>query len=227
LDRLELPNKMDDPHLSLFECLPSDLLQTLGPYLGNLVRRRSPEKLKLSAYPDHRQSDFSILVGDRYQSDPAWDGWFVAVDGITSVTLGEEEADKLCFDIIAHIPLEEIVRATTGLHILRLEELCVRMHNLTHLELEQVDLSKWFVEPDTCEPHVFKDLLRGLRSITITESRLSGDWTPFMNFLARRAAVGNRISSLTLGCYPRMGDGVAESIMHVVGVFEEWDYDGH
>jgi hypothetical protein len=164
------------------------------------------------------------VVGDGCKSDPAWDGWFVAVDAVTNVTLGEEEADKLCFDIIAHIPLEKIVYTTTSLRVLRLEELCVRMHNLTHLELEQVDLSKWFVEPDTREPHVFKGLLRGLRSITITEPDMSwddDDWTPLTNFLTRRAAVGNPISHLKLECYPRMGEGVAESIRRAVEIFED------
>jgi hypothetical protein len=35
------------------------------------------------------------------------------------VALGEEEADKLCFDIIAHIPQEEVVYLTTTLPVLR------------------------------------------------------------------------------------------------------------
>jgi hypothetical protein len=54
LDRLELPDKMDGLNLSLSECSPSDLLQTLGPYLGNRVRRRSPNGLSLLALPDSR-----------------------------------------------------------------------------------------------------------------------------------------------------------------------------
>jgi hypothetical protein len=75
----------------------------------------------------------------------------VTVDGDMSVTLGEEEADKLCFDIIAHIPLEKVFEVTT-LPILRSEELCVQMCNVTHLHLEEVDLSTWFKEPTLANP---------------------------------------------------------------------------
>jgi hypothetical protein len=217
LNRLELPDKMDYLNLSLSDCSPSDLLQTLGPYLGNHVRRRSPNGLGLLALPD--TDGLLIQVGDVCEGDLTWAQWFVVVDGTTSVTLGEE-ADKLFFDIIAHIPLEKVVEVTS-LPILRSEELCIQMCNVTHLHLEEVDLSTWFVEPDTREPHVFKYLLRGLRVIAITEPRLSGgDWSPLTNFLNRRAAVGNRISSLRLNYCPHMDEGVVESIRRVVEVFE-------
>jgi hypothetical protein len=87
-----------------------------------------------------------------------------------------------------------------------------------------VDLSTLFIEPDIREPHVFRDLLRGLHSITMTTSRLSGgDWSPLTNFLTRRAAVGNRISSLQLACYPRMSGDVFESIRQAGEIFEEWE----
>jgi hypothetical protein len=219
LNRLELPDKMDSLMLILYECSPLDLPQTLGPYLGNLVRRWSPDGSDLSAYPG--LDSFFVQVGDVCEGDLTRVQRSVAVDGVMNVLLGEEEADKLCFDIVAHIPKEKIVKLT-ALPILRSEELCIQMYNVTHLHLEDVDLSTWFVEPDTREPHVFKDLLRGLRSITITESRLSGgDWSPLTNFLIRRAAAGNRISSLWLSCCPRMDESVVESIRRVVEVFED------
>jgi Leucine-rich repeat (LRR) protein len=219
LDRLELPDKMDDLSLSLSECSPSDLPQTLGPYLGNCVRRRSLDRLRLSVDPD--PTDFSILVGDTYDGGSAWENGFMTVDWTTSVTLGKGEVNKLCFDIIAHIPLEKVTEVTTTLPILHSEELCVRMCNLTHLHLEGADLSTWFAEPDIREPHIFKDLLRGLCSITIKEPNLSGgDWGPLTDFLTRRTAVGNRISSLSLSRYPHMGEGVVESIRRAVEVFK-------
>jgi hypothetical protein len=220
LDRLKLPDKMDNLYLFLLGCSPSNLLQTLGPYLGDLVRRRSPGGLRLVVNPG--PSSFSIQVGDVRE-----EGKFVTVDGTTSLILGEEEADKLCFDTITHIPQEEVIDLTTTLPILRSEELCVRMCSLTHLHLKCVDLSAWFAEPDTRKPHVFKDLLRGLRSITITGPILSGDdWSPLTNFLTRRAAIGNRISSLSLRHYPHMGDDVVGSIRNAVEVFESGESGG-
>jgi hypothetical protein len=220
LNYLELPDKMDHLQLSLSECLPSDLPQTLGPYLGNYVRRRSPDRLSLVAHPNTKT--FGIQVKDTCESDLTRKGWFATVKGATSVTLGEEEADKLCFDTIAYLPQEKVVNLSTTLPILRSEELCVRMCSLTHLHLEDVDLSTWFIEPDTREPHAFKDFLRGLRHIAITNPRLSGgDWSPLTNFLTRRAAVGNRISTLRLSGYPPMDKGVIESIRHKVEAFED------
>ena len=146
----------------------------------------------------------------------------MTMGGFKDAIMGEEEADELWFDIIAHIPLEKVLYLKTALPILRLEEICLRMRNLTHLDLEDVDLSTWFVEPNTLEPHVFKDVLHGLRSISISRYRLSGgDWNPLTSFLTRRAAVGNRISSLNLAHYIYMGEDVAESIRRAVDIFED------
>ena len=148
--------------------------------------------------------------------------WFATAEAATSVALKDGEAERLCFDIIVHLPQEEVVYLTTTLPILRSEELCVQMCNLAHLELKQIDLSTWFIKPDIREPRVFKDLLRGLRSISITDPTLTGgDWSPLTNFLTRCVAVGNRISSLRLGHYPRMGKNVVESIRRAVEVFEK------
>ena len=217
---------MDDLHLSLQECSPSDLLQTLGPYLGTRIRRRPPGGLRLSVC--RNRGWFLILVGDYCKDGSTWKD-SLSVDGTMSVVLGEAEADKLCFDIIAHIPQEEVIELTMPLRILRSEELCVNMRNVTHLHLEDLDLSRWFVEPDTRESHIFKDLLPGLRYISITRCRLSGDdWSPLTNFLTHRAAVGNRISTLDLGYYPYMEEGVIESIRRAVDVLEScgngWGY---
>ena len=227
LNRLGLPDKMDNLHLSLSECSSPDLLQTLGPYLGNCVRRRFPDELRFSVHRDF--SYFSIQVGDACKGDLTREDWFVAVDGLMSATrLEEEEADKLCFGIISHIPQEEVIDLTTTLPILRSEELCVRMRNLTHLCLEEVNLSTWFAEPKTREPYTSKDLPRRLRSITITDpSLIDGDWGPLTNFLTRCAAVGSRIPFLGLRCHPQMGEDVVESIRCAVGVFEDREnHDG-
>jgi hypothetical protein len=80
------------------------------------------------------------------------------------------------------------------------------------------------VESNTREPHISKDVLRGLRSISITDPTLtSGDWSPLTDLLARRAAIGNRIPFLHLDCYPHMSEDVFESIRQAVDVFEEWE----
>jgi hypothetical protein len=218
LDRLELPDKMDHLNLSLYDCQPPDLPQTLGPYLRNHIRRRSPDRLKLSVTGEIGW--FFITMEDVPESDFTSGDPFVEVEWITSVRLGKEEANKLCFDIVVHFS-PEVVEVSTNLPIIRSGELCVQMCNLTHLHLELADASTWFTEPDIPKPHVFKDLLPRLRSILITNFRRSEDWNPFTDFLARRAAVGNRIYSLSLRGHPHMGEDVVESIRRSVEVFKD------
>jgi len=44
----------------------------------------------------------------------------------------DEEADRVYFDLIAHIQREQVTSLQTDLPILRWKELCVEMRNLTH-----------------------------------------------------------------------------------------------
>ena len=136
----------------------------------------------------------------------------------------EERAEETGFDLIAHIPRKEIASLRTTLPILRSEELCVKMCNLVELHLGDVDMSTFVVESDIREPHTPKDLLPSLASISITRPVLSGGgWGPFMDFLARRAAVGNRISSLKIGGFSHIDTDVVEKMSRMVGVFGDVD----
>ena len=136
-----------------------------------------------------------------------------------SAPLGDEGADSLCFDLIAHIPREQVISMETTLPILRSEELCTEMCDLTHLHLVDVDLFEWFTEPER-EPHALEGLLHSLDCIEITRATLHGDWIPLMNFLSNSAAVGNRISSLKLSGHFYIDEGLIESIQRAVDIFE-------
>ena len=223
LNKLELPDKVDDLSLSLDECSPSDVSKILGPYLGDLVRRRG-------RFPDGglglvislNSRDLHLNAGDvRGGHDFAGVVDFADVSVGMNLALEGEEATRLGFDIIAQIPREQVFILHTSLPILRSQELCVEMCNLTYLCIEDADLSTLFMEPIVREPYTPKDLLRNLDRIAFIWPVLSdGDWGPFIDFLSHRAAAGNRISSLRLKHHPYMDRGVVESIGHVVGVFE-------
>jgi hypothetical protein len=221
LNRLELPDKMDDLNLTLPDYPPSELSQTVGPYLGDHLRRRSPDRLRLSIALF--QNHFWVKVGDACEGHPTW-VWFVEMEGHLGhvIMQKEEEAEKSCFDIFAHIPQENILELTAmTLPILRSGELCIQMCNLTYLHLGGVKLPEWFVEPAIPEPYVFKDILPRLRSISILSVDLcGGDWSPLTNFLTRRAAVGSRISSLIFQGHAPMDEGVVESIRRAVDLLE-------
>ena len=139
-----------------------------------------------------------------------------------SVQLEDEEAGRLGFGLIAHIPREQAISLQTTLPILRSENLCVKMCNLVYLQLDRVDLSTLFVEPGVHGPHTSKDVLRSLVHIVITQSTLSGrSWSPLTNFLSRRVATGNQIPLLRLCRHPHIDEDVVESIRCAVKVFED------
>ena len=230
INQLELPDKMDSLDLTLFGCSPSDLSQTLGPYLGDRVRRRGRfPGGGLGLLVTHNSPFFRFRSGDTDKRDhSAGMVWFIMVDAVTSGTLGKEEVEKIGFDLIAHIPREQVINLQTTVPILRSEELCVEMCNLSYFFLIEVDLSTCFVESDARGSHAFKDLLPSLDYIEIIDSSLSGgNWSPFTNFLSRRAAAGNQISSLCLGCHPPMDEDVVESIGRAVKVFEDEGSDDY
>ena len=229
LNRLELPDKMDTIILSLSQCSSIDLSQTLGPYLGDRIRRRGRiPGGGIGLLAEHDNSFFSLRVGyTRIGDDPANVVWFVWISASTSAKLEDEEADRLCFDLIAHIQQERVTRLQTNLPILRREELCVEMRNLIHLHLVEIDLFTWFVGLVVRRPHASQELLPGLDHIVITRPTVrDDDWSPLTDFLSHRAAVGNRISSLRLSDHPHMDEDVVGRIKRVVDVFENEGGDG-
>ena len=223
INQLELPDKMKNLNLRLRECSPSDLSQTLGPYLRDRIQHRDKFPGRgLGLLATHSRSTFRLCTGDAHKCDKfSGMAWFMAINVIMKGILGEEEAERIGFDLITTIPREQVVNLQTTLPILRSEELCVEMCDLTYLRLHKVDLSTWFVEPDIPGSHAYKELLPSLDRIVIAKPSLSEDWSPFTDFLSRRAAVGNKISFLRLGWHPPMDGDVVDSIEDAVKIFED------
>ena len=222
LNHLALPDKMDNMALEIFNCSRSDISQIFGPYIGDHVRRRGrilDEGLGIRSCPTPGWLDLSV-GGVCEGGDPGGVVWFVEAAMLLDAELEDEESNRLHFELTARIPLEKVTNLQTALPILRSEELCIQMCNLTYLYLDGADLSTWSVEPEISGPHTFKDLLCGLDHIEITEARLGGGWDAITNFLSRRAAVGKRISSLSLNGSLQMDENMAESVKRVVDVFE-------
>ena len=225
LNRLEIPEKTVHLWLFLSECSPLDISQTLGPYIGDYIRRRRRcPGGELGLFAQRRSDVFHLCAEDVHErGDPAIVARFMTVEVAMNKIL-EERAEETGFDLIAHIPRKEVASLRTTLPILRSEELCVKMCNLVELHLGDVDMSTFVVESDIREPHTPKDLLPSLASISITRPVLGGGgWGPFTDFLARRAAVGNRISSLKIGGFSHIDTDVVEKMSRMVGVFGDVD----
>ena len=226
LGHLKLPDEMNNLKLSLYDCTPSDIPQTLGPYIGDCVQRqsRSPSNgLRLLVVFDCRT--FHLCVGDAHKLDNSTRMvWFMTAEVIMRENPESEEAEGLGFDLIAHIPLEKVSDLRTTLPILHLEELCVKMCNLTHLYLIGVDLSTLFMGSGVCGPHTSEDFLCSLDSIWIIQpTQSSCDLSPLVHFLTHRATVGNKISSLRLSSLRYMNRDVTQGILPIVEDFGEVD----
>lgn len=222
LNRLELPDRMDNMKLTLYNC-PPEFPRTLGPYIGDHVRRRGRYPgggLGIHAYPTLDSLDLNI--GDVHRDDdPTKVKWFVEVIAVMAGHLGyHDQVCRVYFDLIAHIPQGQVINLETMLPVPGSEELCVEMCDLEYLRLLRVDLSTWFTEPEISGSHTPRDLLRSQDRLEITRAFLSGSWSPLTNFLSNRAAVGNRISSLKLSGDWRIDEDVIKSIECVVDVFQ-------
>ena len=129
-------------------------------------------------------------MGDAHKCVDSVDAvWFANILAVMSVQLGDE-ADRLRFDLIVHIPWGQVVSLRTAPPILRPEGLCrnVRSDSPIPQRGGLVHVVR------RARPHTFKGFLPSLDRVFITQPTLSGDWSPFTDFLSRRAAFGNRIS---------------------------------
>ena len=124
--------------------------------------------------------------------------------------------EKIGLDLIAHIPWEEVVNLRTTLPHPTLGGTVRQDVQPGALHLVDMDVSTSFVEPDVRGSQTLNDLLPSLDSISIIRPVLSdGDWGPFIDFLTRRAAVSNRISSLKIDGFPYMDADVVERILRM------------
>jgi hypothetical protein len=93
---------------------------------------------RLSLLVDPGRESFSILVGDACEGYRPGD-WFMTVSVTMSVTLGKRKQRNYVSTSLRTYPAGGSCRSiSTTLPILRSEELCVRMCNLTYLHLDRV-----------------------------------------------------------------------------------------
>ena len=142
---------MDFLHLSLYQCSPSDLSQTLGPYLGDRIRRggKFPGGGQRLLTGDGKSGIFCLWAGDiRKGDDPAKMAFSMLVSAVLSVReVGAREAERLYLGLIAPVQWEQVI-LQTSLPILRSEGLSVGMCNLAYPHPIDVDPSTWFAESD-------------------------------------------------------------------------------
>jgi len=105
LDLLEIPDKMDSQRVHLYGCSPLHISQTIGPYFGDLVRRRGRiPNGGIGLMVQCTCHSFYLGAGDtRVDDDSGKVVWFAEMWAIIDTTLEDKEVDKLCSDPIAHV----------------------------------------------------------------------------------------------------------------------------
>jgi len=202
LNLLEVPDKMDEVRFFLDDCPMSDLSQSLGRYLGVLVRRRGRfhEGLGLRVHPGATR--FHVFAGDVIKlHGSARVNWFVVVGATVRGGRPQgEELGQLCSALIEQLPLNEIVYLRTTAPVLTLEGACIGMANLAKFHLDGSSVPTWFADPHPGELRAHEDPFPSLKHLTVSRYVLNPeDWDPFTAFLARRASIGRRIISLVMG----------------------------
>ena len=226
LNRLVLPEKVDDLNLDLLSCSAPDISQTLGRYLGDHVRRRGKRQEGLALRADRVEHGFTLTVGDVNEFNtshlPDKMNWFmdVVVKLVKEGTPVEDECEKPSFDCLAHLPLDHIVYYETPHCLLKSEDLSVGMANLVELRPIYAHLPDWFVEPVPRGTHTYAELLPSLKYLSLNSPTLSGgDWSPLTTFLSRRASAGNRLEYLTIRECSHMCPSVVKDIKRMVKSF--------
>jgi len=129
---------MDEVRFFLDDCSKSDLSQTLGRYLGALVRRRRRFQEGLGLRVNPGGSRFHVFAGDVTELHGSTEvNWFVRVEATMRGGMPEaEEVGLLCSALIEQLPSNEIVYLRTTARVLTLEGSCAGMTNIARLHLD-------------------------------------------------------------------------------------------
>ena len=225
LGGLELPTALDSIQLDVDKSTTEDILQTLGPYVRDHLRRdiRFQDRLRIftsfrsclaiSASPvDDRCHQ--ILWSDR---GPPFAN-FVAL--MADPHLPDPVMEKLHLDFMAFTPQERVVCLETMGPLKVPEELFVAMPNIETLWLDRATLSEGFLQPTPDGPHANTKLLPSLRHLRLRGITPNDDGLNHLTtYLAHQTSGGQVISLEVSGCSVRMRPGTVGEIKKLVKAF--------
>ncbi|KAF9784548.1 hypothetical protein BJ322DRAFT_1211494 [Thelephora terrestris] len=197
LRRLEYPRKMNALSLSLSHCQATDISQTIGPFLRDYLRRRGRSRngLGLCISPGSRIV-FGVGSPRKFCLSPSMRARMYS---FVTLTLQLDQTpmylqERLTSDLVAYVTREHVVYFQTSTSLGAMKDLRVQLPNLKTLNLYRVPLST-----------VFSTLDQGLsfppslHHIFLERPSLnSGNWFPLIEYLSRRMASGNQLSSLLI-----------------------------
>ena len=226
LHRLEFPERMDQLEITLCDCTQQEVLEVIGPYIRDYLRRdhRFRDRLGMIVSSIIRCISFhASVVGigfhgqNRLPQHGPPNGSFKIV---FSQPINHRARKRLCADVLALLPRESLVSFETNLPLT--EEVLVTMPNLEALRLTRPAVQDGFLLPDPNGRNVHKKLFPSLRWLYLEAAQAMDDnWDPLVTYLAYQAA-GDQAVSLCL-----FGEGVhvcLEAIKRMEGLVRELIY---
>ena len=241
LHSLELPAALDSMSLDARGPTVEVVLQTLGPYVQDRFRRdtRFQDRLGISTSFQGHVVIWTSLVDDPCSQTllpvrkPPFMNFTVSLDNPHVPPYRVME--KLHLDLMAFTPREHVVCFKTECRRNIPEELFVTMPNIEMLWLDDVVLSKGFLQPAPDGPHANTKLLPSLRYLLLDDVTLdNNDWNHLTTYLAHQTsdnqAISLKVYSRSVGMCPEMMDKikdlVGEFVHRTIPESEDEDEDG-
>jgi hypothetical protein len=220
--RLAFPERMDHGDFFLHQCTLQEVLEVIGPYIRDYLRRdvRFRDRLGMYVSSTSRYISFhaSAVGVDRLPQDGPPCGRFRAT---FFQSIPRDAGKKLSCDVLALLPQESIVSFKTDLLVT--EEVVVAMPNLETLYLLYPVVSDGFLLPVPSGPNADKKLLPSLRQLYLEHPEVEGDnWGPLVTYLAHQTSGGQAISIKVFS------EGLhicSEVIERIEGLAEDFSYE--
>jgi len=196
LHRLDHPEVMDGMALVVSGCTVEDILETLGPYLRDYLRRdrRVQDGLGISVNSlGHCVSIQASTISDA--SGPTWGVAFATFTAILRDTLPLQTVDRLCIDFVAYTPRDRVVHFGGDLSMEAIRVLAPTMPEIKELHLAGAILATRFLQPDPDGPLASAKLFPSLQHIHLEDIILDDDdWSPLLPYLVHQTSHSQVVS---------------------------------
>ena len=221
LDRLECSETLENVDLQFLGCRSGGILEIMGPYLQDRIRHdhRFQGKLAIDVSSTIWSISFKIKSAGESSIPTTLPGPSYCSLSFRTPFLDvvhRDTADRLCVDLIALTPRENVVRFAPSLGPHATRDLVATIPNIEHLELVGSVVYDVLFQP---HPPSCAKLLPSLRSLCLAHfaPKDDGDWHPLINYLIHQTSGGQAISlRLCEGHVP------PEVVKEIEGLVEEF-----
>ena len=213
---------MEKLSLDLYDCDIMDISQIIGPYLRDNLQRRGKPRNGLNlfvspSYPTHGPPTIVFRVGDAGGIDLSTQEWtdtFIKTTVRLDMAHRMDELERATFDLITHVPREEVVYFQTQNNHVVMEDASSQFPNVRALSLDTIPLSAAFPGPNLVGDRMIFPALKylSLKEVLVDD----GDWNPFINFLVRRVSSRNRLDTVVITGFPHPCPEVMENTRELV-----------